>query len=142
MRAFSRAFGLLDSDAGQGVGRRAMLGWLGAAALARALGGEAGAQMAPGAADASAPGNRRPGDEGAEMDALHGRMQRSLSEQRNDERQKELEADTKKLLELARNLEADVSKSNKNELSLEVIKRAEQIEKLARSVREKMRGYY
>jgi hypothetical protein len=138
MAASSSGFGVLDCDAGRGVGRRAVLGWVGALLLASA-GGQTGAQVAP-AADAGSPESRRPGE--TEMDALHGRIQRSLAEQRNDQRQKELEADTKKLLELAQNLEADVSKSNKNELSLEVIKRAEQIEKLAHSVREKMRGYY
>jgi hypothetical protein len=70
------------------------------------------------------------------------RAEHKLAERRNEERQKELEGDTRKLLELAQALHEDVAKTNKNELSLDVIKRAEQIEKLAHSVREKMRGYY
>ena len=58
----------------------------------------------------------------------------------NDERQKELVADTAKLLALAQQLQAEVDKSNKDQLSVSVVKKAEEIEKLARSVKDKMRG--
>ena len=58
---------------------------------------------------------------------------------REEERQKRLVADTEKLLTLATQLHEDVSKTNKNVLSMDVIRRAEEIEKLARSVKEKMR---
>ncbi len=67
-------------------------------------------------------------------------METHMAERRNSERQKTLVADTDKLLALAQQLKADVDKSNKDTLSLDVVKRAEQIEKLARSVKEKMRG--
>ena len=63
-----------------------------------------------------------------------------MAERRNSERQKTLVADTDRLLALAQQLKADVDKSNKDMLSVDVVKRAEQIEKLARSVKEKMRG--
>jgi hypothetical protein len=69
----------------------------------------------------------------------HG-METHMAERRNSERQKTLVADTDKLLALAQQLKADVDKSNKDTLSIDVVKRAEQIEKLARSVKEKMRG--
>jgi len=59
---------------------------------------------------------------------------------RNDERQKRLEADTDKLLALATQLHTDVAKTNKNVLSIDVIKRADEIEKLAHAVKERMRG--
>jgi len=62
------------------------------------------------------------------------------SKARNDERQKRLEADTNKLLELATQLHTDVAKTNKNVLSIDVIKRADEIEKLAHAVKERMRG--
>lgn len=59
---------------------------------------------------------------------------------RNDERQKKLIADTERLLALANELKADVDKSNKDTLSVDVVKKADEIEKLAHSVKEKMKG--
>ncbi|RRA49666.1 hypothetical protein [Acidipila sp. EB88] len=79
----------------------------------------------------------RNGDSGGEGQHL----QEQLADRRNSERQKELVADTEKLFQLAQQLRDEVAKSNKDQLSIPVIKRSEQIEKLARSVREKMRGY-
>jgi HAMP domain-containing protein len=62
------------------------------------------------------------------------------SKLRNDDRQKRLEADTDKLLQLATQLHEDVAKTNKNVLSIDVIKRADEIERLAHAVKERMRG--
>jgi hypothetical protein len=59
---------------------------------------------------------------------------------RNNERQKRLVADTDKLLALASDLKAQVDKTNKDTLSVDVIKKAEEIEKLAHSVKERMKG--
>jgi hypothetical protein len=59
---------------------------------------------------------------------------------RNVERQKELVADTQKLLNLANELKTDVDKSTKDTLSLDVIRKADEIEKLAHNVKEKMKG--
>ena len=58
----------------------------------------------------------------------------------NLQRQEELKKDTEKLLELATELKQSVDKTDENTLSLEVIKKADQIEKLAKSVKDKMRG--
>ena len=58
----------------------------------------------------------------------------------NKQRQQELKRDTDKLLQLATDLKASVDKSNENILSLDVIKKAEQIEKLAKSVKDKMKS--
>ena len=44
------------------------------------------------------------------------------------------------MLELATELKQSVDKSNENTLSLEVIKKADQIEKLAKTVKDKMKG--
>jgi predicted Zn-dependent protease len=57
-----------------------------------------------------------------------------------DDRQKQLAADTEKLLALATELKQQVDKSNKNTLSLGVIKKADEIEKLAHSLKERMKG--
>jgi len=58
----------------------------------------------------------------------------------SNERQKKLVADTAKLLELANELKAAVDKSNKDTLSLDVVRKADAIEKLAHSVKEGMKG--
>jgi nitric oxide reductase activation protein len=59
---------------------------------------------------------------------------------RNNDRQKRLVADTEKLLALATDLKAQVDKSTKDTLSVDVIKKADEIEKLAHSVKERMKG--
>lgn len=64
----------------------------------------------------------------------------SQAKLRNVERQKQLVADTQKLLSLANELKTDVDKSSKDTLSLDVIRKADEIEKLAHTVKEKMRG--
>ncbi len=51
-----------------------------------------------------------------------------------------LRNDTDKLLKLSVELKAYVDKSDENVLSLDVIKKAEEIEKLAKSVKDKMKG--
>jgi hypothetical protein len=59
---------------------------------------------------------------------------------RNDDRQKRLVADTDKLLALATDLKQQVDKTDKEILSVDVIKKADEIEKLAHSVKERMKG--
>jgi hypothetical protein len=59
---------------------------------------------------------------------------------RSTDRQKRLVADTDKLLALATDLKQQVDKTNQNILSVDVIKKAEEIEKLAHSVKERMKG--
>lgn len=58
----------------------------------------------------------------------------------NEERQRRLVEDTEKLLALATQLHDDVAKSNKNILSIDVVKRADEIERLAHSVKDRMRS--
>jgi hypothetical protein len=60
----------------------------------------------------------------------------------NEQRQLELRRDTDKLLQLTNELKEYVDKTNENILSLEVIRKAEEIERLAKSVKEKMKGHY
>ena len=55
-------------------------------------------------------------------------------------RQKRIVDDTAKLLQLATELKAAVDKSTKDQLSLDVIRKAEEIEKLARDVKQRMRN--
>ena len=67
------------------------------------------------------------------------RMTAQMAFRRNAERQKQIVAQTAHLLELAQKLNDEVSKSNKDELSVSVVKEAEEIEKLAKSIKDKMR---
>jgi nitric oxide reductase activation protein len=71
---------------------------------------------------------------------LNPRMEEQQAKMRNMDRQKQIVADTQKLLDLATQLKTDVDKSNKDTLSLDVIRKADEIEKLAKQVKEKMKG--
>ncbi len=58
----------------------------------------------------------------------------------NEQRQQDIKTDTDKLLQLATQLKQYVDKTNENTLSVDVIKKAEEIEKLAHTVKDKMKG--
>ena len=60
----------------------------------------------------------------------------------NKDRQQKLKNDSDKLLQLATELKEYVDRTNENILSVDVIKKTEEIEKLAKSVREKMKTSY
>ena len=68
------------------------------------------------------------------------RLAHDLAKKQNEQREAAIKNDTAKLLKLATELQAYVNKSNENVLSLDVIKKAEEIEKLAHSVKDKMKG--
>jgi hypothetical protein len=57
----------------------------------------------------------------------------------NTQRKKQISDDSEKLLTLAIALKAEVDKTNKDMLSLNVIRKADEIEKLAKNVKEKMK---
>lgn len=69
------------------------------------------------------------------------RIERERLKRLNQERWTKLKGDTDELLKLATELKQQVESSNEQMLSVSVIRKAEEIEKLAKSVREKMRGY-
>lgn len=68
------------------------------------------------------------------------KLERDIAKKANRDRQAQLQRDTDNLLKLANELKQYVDKSNENTLSLDVVKKAEEIEKLARSVKEKMKA--
>jgi hypothetical protein len=76
----------------------------------------------------------------ADDNDAHDRMLHDMVKKANEERAAALKADADKLLKLAVELKAYVEKSNENVLSLDVIKKAEEIEKLAHTVKDKMKG--
>jgi hypothetical protein len=57
----------------------------------------------------------------------------------NKKRQDDIRSDTEKLFQLATELKAAVDKSNENVLSLDVVRKADEVEKLAKRVKEKMK---
>jgi hypothetical protein len=81
----------------------------------------------------------RLGPSHGQEDEARARMERDMEKRRNQDRQKQLQRDTEKLLQLATELKNYVDKTNENILSLEVVKKAEEIEKYAHSVKEKMK---
>ena len=58
-----------------------------------------------------------------------------------DSNYKKLKKHAEDLAELADSLQKEIEKSNENVLSLEIVKKAEQVEKLARKIRNEAKGY-
>jgi hypothetical protein len=80
-----------------------------------------------------------PGAPGAPT-AMDPRLQSQRDHMWSDDRHKRLIADTDKLLLLATELKVDVDKSSPNELSVKVIQKATEMEKLSHDVKERMRN--
>jgi len=76
----------------------------------------------------------------ADPDPNRAKLDHDMAKKANLERQASLKADTDKLLKLTSELKDYVDRSNENVLSLDVLKKAEEIERLAHSVKEKMKG--
>ena len=82
----------------------------------------------------------------AEMDNTlvepHQQLQREMLVRAVLERQAELKRDTEKLVALVAELKQNVDKTNTNILSVDVIKKAQEIQKLAKSVQDKMKNAF
>ena len=83
---------------------------------------------------ATPPGDNEP--------AIPPQIQKDMEKKANLQRQADLKRDADTLLKLSTQLKEYVDKSNENVMSVEVIKKAEEIEKLAHSVKTKMLGDY
>lgn len=74
-------------------------------------------------------------------ESVNSRMQEQQMKSRNSDRQKRLEADTDKLVVLVKQLKDQVETQDKTTLQPnDVGKKAEEIEKLAKSVKDRMKG--
>lgn len=73
-------------------------------------------------------------------DSLRERMEQDRLRAANDDRHKRLAADADKLIALSNELKADIDKTNKDELSMEVMRKAAEIEKLAHDVQGRMKN--
>ena len=72
----------------------------------------------------------------------HQLIERALIARAIAERQSQLRLDTEKLVALTAELKQHVDKAGANILSMDVIKTAQEIQKLAKSVQDKMRNAY
>jgi hypothetical protein len=101
----------------------------------------------------SAPGQRRrssgrtqappfglPGTMCAPEDQICKDREAAQEKARNKQRQADLKKDTDKLFQLATELKDAVDKTNENILSIDVIKKTDEIEKLAKEIRKKMKN--
>ena len=82
--------------------------------------------------------NRLP-DANDQMKMREQQVQKQNFEAANTERKRQIAEDSANLLKLATELKAEVDKTNKDMLSITVIRKADAIEKLARQVKEKMK---
>jgi hypothetical protein len=73
-------------------------------------------------------------------ETMRDRLTQDMAKKAAKERAAALKADTDKLLKLSVELKQYVDKTDENVLSVDVIKKAEEIEKLAHSVKDKMKG--
>lgn len=87
------------------------------------------------------PGDQLPGvaPSSAPISPEQERMEHEREKKWNKQRFEDIKRDTDKLLELATELKQNVDRANENTLSLDVIKKADEIDKLAKQVREKMK---
>jgi len=86
------------------------------------------------------PHTRQDPNQPFDEDEARARITRDMEKKATKQRVAALKTDTDRLLKLSLELKEYVDKSNENVLSLEVIKKADEIEKLAKSVRDKMKG--
>jgi spore coat polysaccharide biosynthesis protein SpsF (cytidylyltransferase family) len=106
----------------------------------------------PASAQSGAPAvNRRPSQPiAAEREAEnnssfrnpHQRFEQEQIARLNAQRQTQLRIDTEKLVALTAELKQHVDKTGANILSMDVIKKAQEIQKLAKSVQDKMKNAY
>ncbi len=82
--------------------------------------------------------NRLP-DKNQQMEMRENQSKKANFEAANVERKRQIADDSARLLKLATDLKTEVDKTSKDTLSLGVIRKAEEIEKLAHNVKEKMK---
>jgi hypothetical protein len=79
-------------------------------------------------------------DEPPPPDPTLEKMQKEAEKQRNEKRQSDLKRDADQLYKLAGELKKSVDSTNEHVLSVEVLRKTEEIQKLAKSVHDKMKA--
>lgn len=85
------------------------------------------------------PAANRVPDANAQMAMRDQQTKKANFDAANTERKRQIADDSARLLKLASDLKSEVDKTSKDTLSLGVIRKAEEIEKLAHAVKEKMK---
>jgi hypothetical protein len=85
------------------------------------------------------PEANRPPDANAQMEMRDQQNKKQNFAAANAERKKQISDDSTRLLKMASDLKAAVDKTSKDTLSLDVIRKADEIERLAHNVKEKMK---
>lgn len=85
------------------------------------------------------PEANRPPDANAQMEMRDQQNKKQNFAAANLERKKQIADDSTRLLKMAADLKVEVDKTSKDTLSLDVIRRADEIERLAHDVKEKMK---
>ena len=88
----------------------------------------------------TAPRQSSPFPQPPPKDEQRVKIEKDMAKKANEQRQAEIRHDSEELLKLATELKQYVDKSNENILSIEVLRKSEEIEKLAHSVKEKMKN--
>lgn len=68
------------------------------------------------------------------------KIEKKQEKMRLEDREKDIRKDTAKLLQLATELKQAVDKTDEHMLSLDVVRKAEEIEKLSKQIKNKMKG--
>ena len=130
-----------------GIVLAGVLGWLGSAGVGPGVGMPRAAAgqfqnglPAPGGQQPGSRGTGMPGDRPDDRSPFSKDTQEKMAKARNDERQKRLISDSEKLLALATELHEQVLKTDKNILSVDVVRKATEMEKLSRDLKERMKG--
>jgi hypothetical protein len=79
-------------------------------------------------------------DEPPPPDPTLKKMQKEAEKRRNEQRQSDLKRDADQLYNLAAELKKSVDSTTENVLSVEVLRKTEEIQKLAKSVHDKMKA--
>lgn len=87
----------------------------------------------------AAPQQHRP-YEPPPPDPVLEKMQKEAEKHRNEKRQSDLQRDADQLFKLAGELKKSVDSTNEHVLSVEVLRKTEEIQKLAKSVHDKMKA--
>ena len=126
------------------IGAALLVGFSGVMGMGQRQGGTAPAPQPPTTSRPSYPsvGPMSPMggiDPSTGPDVLNSRMQDQQARSRNSERQRRLESDTDKLVGLVTNFKEQMQ-SDKGLSPADMSKKAEEIEKLAKSVKDRMKG--
>ena len=85
------------------------------------------------------PGQHGLGEANQGINPMEASAHEAMIRQANEQRHKRMLDDANKMVQLSNELKADVEKTQNDELSIDVLKKAAEVEKLAHDVQQKMK---